>query len=263
MADNDKYNEEYHFSDPDEINPDVLEVDTSSEEEVVTERQYSVPSNTNVKRNALIAVASLLLLFLLYRLISSYFGADEEISSKPVTPTPQVITPAPRPQPIIQAPVTASPPPAPVTSQIEQRLTGLETSQQNLQANVSSINNQLNTLNTTIADLSAKIADLNQVVENLATKMVEQSSHIERIVARAKPSKPPKMVRRVEIPVIKYYVQAVIPGRAWLIGSNGTTLTVREGTLISGYGTVKLIDSIQGRVLTSSGKTIRFSQQDS
>ncbi|HAF87135.1 MAG TPA: type IV secretion protein IcmG, partial [Legionellales bacterium] len=60
-----------------------------------------------------------------------------------------------------------------------------------------------------------------------------------------------------------YYIKAVIPGRAWLIAANGSTLTVSEGTNIKGYGMVKLIDSTQGRILTSSGRVIRFSQQDS
>ena len=58
-------------------------------------------------------------------------------------------------------------------------------------------------------------------------------------------------------------MQAVIPGRAWLIANNGSTITVREGTPIPGYGIAKIIDPIKGRVMTSSGKEIRFSQDDS
>ena len=62
---------------------------------------------------------------------------------------------------------------------------------------------------------------------------------------------------------VYYYIQAVIPGRAWLVSSQGLTITVREGTSVPGYGIVKLIDPNQGRILTSSGRTITFSQQDS
>lgn len=267
MADNDQYNEEYHFSDPDEINPDVIEPDASTDEEVVSERQYTVPGGTNVKRNAIIAVAAFILLFILYSFISRFFRGEEEITPRPQA-EPQVLTPAPvRPQPAPTPAPTPAPRPAPTPAlgaRVEQRLTSLETSHGNLQADVSSVSNQLTALNTTVGELSAKIADLNQVVTDLTTKMAEQSTQIERLVVRAKkPAKPAKIVRKVEAPVIRYYVQAVIPGRAWLIGSNGTTLTVREGTPIPGYGIVKLIDSIQGRVLTSQGKIIHFSQQDS
>jgi intracellular multiplication protein IcmG len=61
----------------------------------------------------------------------------------------------------------------------------------------------------------------------------------------------------------RYNIQAVIPGRAWLIATNGATLTVSQGTAIPGYGIVKLIDPVQGKVTTSSGQIIRFSQEDS
>ena len=60
-----------------------------------------------------------------------------------------------------------------------------------------------------------------------------------------------------------YYIQAVIPGRAWLIATNGSTLTVREGSTIPGYGIVRKIDPNLGKVFMSTGKVIRFSQLDS
>jgi len=64
-------------------------------------------------------------------------------------------------------------------------------------------------------------------------------------------------------PPAQYFLQAIIPGRAWLISTNGDTVTVREGTRISSYGVVRFIDAKRGRVLTSSGQVIRFSQEDS
>jgi intracellular multiplication protein IcmG len=124
-----------------------------------------------------------------------------------------------------------------------------------LSSQVNSINNNLNTMNT-------QISKMNQVIESLTTQVAKQSEVINVLMVRAKPKKVVSVQRPVAQPVI-YFLQAVIPGRAWLIGTNGSTLTVREGSKVPGYGVVKLIDSLQGRVLTSSGQVIRFSQEDS
>jgi intracellular multiplication protein IcmG len=138
----------------------------------------------------------------------------------------------------------------------------LEASQQNLSADVSAINSKLNGINTTVNQLNDKIANLNNVLTMLTAKLEQQSSEIAILTERTKP-KPVRrvVVRRAAGPM--FYVQAIIPGRAWLIATNGSTITVREGTAIPGYGVVKLIDPNQGRVVTSSGQVIRFSQQDS
>ncbi|NNM58805.1 MAG: hypothetical protein HKM04_03220 [Legionellales bacterium] len=55
-----------------------------------------------------------------------------------------------------------------------------------------------------------------------------------------------------------YYVQAVIPGRAWLKSSNGQIITVTTGDAVPGYGTVETIDSQSGVVTTSTGTKIMF-----
>lgn len=274
MADKDQFNDEYHFSDPDEINPDIIEPDPSvgeEEEEIIgTERSYAPDTGTNVRRNAIIAVIALVVGFILFRLIASYFDSDELAKAPDTTvqPRPQPITQIPRPQPVTQVPRVQPaqvPVSAPTTdSRISERLTNLEANQQTLQNNVSSMNNQLTNVNTNLNELNAKVSELNQIVADMAQKMSDQVAQIESMIKRAKaPSRPPRLVERIEVPHVKYFVQAVIPGRAWLIGTNGTTLTVREGTPIPGYGVVKLIDSNQGQVLTSTGKTIRFSQNDS
>ena len=65
------------------------------------------------------------------------------------------------------------------------------------------------------------------------------------------------------VPQIQCALQAIIAGRAWLVCSNGETLTVRQGTQVYNYGEVRYIDAISGQVLTSSGQTITFSQEDS
>lgn len=55
-----------------------------------------------------------------------------------------------------------------------------------------------------------------------------------------------------------YYVQAIIPGRAWLKDPNDKIITVTVGDPISGYGEVVNIDAKNGVVTTSSGAKIEY-----
>lgn len=147
---------------------------------------------------------------------------------------------------------------------MKQKVASIEATQQTVQTEVSSVNQQVGNVNNNVNALSAQIAKLNQVISDLSNQVAKQSEEINVLMERTKP----KLIKRIihvqpPAPQINYYINAVIPGRAWLIGTNGSTLTVREGSKIEGYGVVKLIDSLQGRVLTSSGRVIRFSQDDS
>jgi intracellular multiplication protein IcmG len=149
------------------------------------------------------------------------------------------------------------------TSELTKKISAMELSQQNVRSEVDTVSQQVGTVNNNIDNLNNQIASLNQVISTLSTQMSKQTEEIGMLMARTQPKHIIKTQVKSTIPQFLYTIQAVIPGRAWLIGSNGSTLTVREGTKISGYGIVKLIDSMQGRVLTSSGKVIRFSQEDS
>lgn len=170
------------------------------------------------------------------------------------------------PEPVQPQPIVQQQPPAVQENDtaLQQKVASIEASQQTVQSEVSSMSQQVGNVNNNVNALNAQITKLNQMITDLNTQVVKQSEVINVLMERTKP-KPVKRVVRVRTvaPQIIYYINAVIPGRAWLIGTNGSTLTVREGTKIAGYGTVKLIDSMQGRVLTSSGRVIRFSQEDS
>ena len=55
-----------------------------------------------------------------------------------------------------------------------------------------------------------------------------------------------------------YYIQAIIPGRAWIRTSNGQTITVTYNDEIAGLGKVTKIDAENGLVVTSSGAKIAY-----
>lgn len=253
MADKDLDNDEYKFSEADFQDSDPL-LDKSSGEDMSS--KYGIPvANTNVRRNAFIAVGLLIFLILMYSLFSS---RKTKPTPLPAVPVAQVTAPAVQPEP------TSIPAPAPVPvqevdSDLKQKVATIETNQQNVTTQVSSMSQQLSTMSTSVSSLNDEINKLNQVINALSSQMAKQSQEIRIMMLRSKRSAQVLPERQR----IRYYIKAIIPGRAWLIGSNGSTLSIREGIQLNGYGVVKLIDSLQGRVLTSSGKVIRFSQDDS
>lgn len=263
MVDNNE-NDEYEFTDLDMMNMDSDELKSGDAKTIQDSAQ--VNSAKNVRRNALIVVILVVLAMLAYKFMGSFFttkNTDSSSIQSSAIPVEQPVATT-TPVPVVSPPVTEQPAPTPDVAQIEQRLSVLEVGQENLRSEINSLNDQLGMVSSNINDLSNKINALNQTVSTLSAKLDEQSQKIAMMSEHARPKKvvQPRVVRKV-IPQSMYYIQAVIPGRAWLISTNGSTLTVREGTPIAGYGVVKLIDPNQGRVITSSGRVIRFSQQDS
>ncbi|MBA2709338.1 MAG: type IV secretion protein IcmG [Tatlockia sp.] len=271
MADK-EYDDEYQFDDLDTMDSKSLdERDDSLENSPLNQNP---PARTNVRRNALIVVVVVALLMLGYKFFGSFFSSKpkptQAIPSLPVTTVPQPLTtvaqvpqPSPPPvQPTTQV-VPQVPPPNTDNTEINQKLSSLEASQQDVKLDVNSVNTKVSGITTNISDLSEKITILNRMITDLTAKLEQQSHELTLLTERAKPTKPVRRIKVKVVPRINYFIQAIIPGRAWLIRSNGSTLTVREGTRLTGYGVVKLIDPIQGRVLTSSGRVILFSKQDS
>lgn len=263
MADNDQYDDEYHFADLDMGNPETDETANSTE----TPMPMAGSNESNVKRNSLIVIAAVVVFLIFYKFTGSFFSNTKQAQND-IVATP-IIQPAP--PPVVQQPpavpvsiIAPQPVQAPNqdTQQINQKIANLELTQEGLRSQVTAVSNQLGGINTNMNELSDKMAKLSQMVADLAEKVDKQTSEISLLMERTRPKPVPRIVQvRPARPV--YFLQAVIPGRAWLISPNGSTLTVRVGTLLQGYGVVQSIDAIHGRVMTSSGQVIRFSQQDS
>lgn len=267
MIDNDQNNEEYKLDDldllasepEDQLRPEVDALSTPSVE-TIGENPKPVWENPMI-RNGLIAVGCLVLLVMCYQLISSLFSGKHSTENqiKPVTVTKQVT--------VSQPVMNAFPNAEPDTSKLDKKLSTIEQDQNVMSSNIQTINGQMTAVSSSISDIATKMAELNNTLSAMSEKVDAQSQEITRLVALNAKKQRPIVTRKVntgsqEVASI-YSLQAVIPGRAWLMSSNGATMTVREGTSIAGYGVVKLIDPQQGRVITSSGRTIRFSQVDS
>lgn len=260
MADNDNNQDEYQFTELDALGNETLDDDESG----LNNPGSSItaePERKDIKRNALITVGVIVVLFVLYKLLASMFGGSAEpvqTGTAPIpkmtTPVQTVVTPAPIEQP--QQVITQTDP------DLKQKVTALEVSQQGVSAQVNSLGENVGNVNNNVNNINAQLVKMNELITDLSNQLAKQSDELNRLTTHAKPKRVYRPGKAYSKP-ITYNIQAVIPGRAWLIGSNGSTLTVREGTKIAGYGLVKLIDSMQGRVITSSGQEIRFSQDDS
>ncbi len=275
MAEHDQDSDEYKFAELDSL--DSESINDENEKYESSSGQKPSPTGKNVKRNALIAVGVIVCAMATYKIVGwLYSGKNNNASQITPTPTAQVsqpptqstITSVPTPvsTPVVTPTVTQPSQPVVTTTtdnDLKQKVSTIEQTQQTVRAEVNSVGEQVGTVNNNINNLNTQIANLNHVIENLTKQVAKQSEEINILMKRSQPKVVHKIQTKIRLPRTIYYIQAVIPGRAWLIGTNGSTLTVREGTKIAGYGIVKLIDSLQGRVLTSSGQVIRFSQEDS
>lgn len=274
MAEKSQENDEYEFADLDVVNPEY-----TSEEETGSSSapSYNVPreggGKRDIRRNALIVVVIVILAMLIYKFTGSFISKKEK-PAEMVPTTTTAFTPPVQPK-IETKPVEVTPVEVPVVTQtpttppvedvqLKQKLSALEQNQQNLRSDINNVSAQLQGLHDDLKGLHTQIDSLGQMVTTLSGTVQQQSAQIAML--SAKEQKKPihrQAIHRPSTPLPEFYLQAVIPGRAWLIAKNGATITIREGTRVKGYGFIKLIDPVQGRVLTSSGRVIRFSQQDS
>jgi intracellular multiplication protein IcmG len=265
MADDEKINDEYQFTEVDPLNPPIEDEYSESEANAEPATQGMVAGESNIKRNAIVAVLGFILLMLLYKFVGSIFSSKHTATDDIKTPiaTRARVVPPIEPQPIVEPAPSSIPPPAVMSSNVKSDIVSLQDGQENLSSQVSEVSGQVERTNTNIQTLTDKVTELNRVITVLNDKLEIQSHEIQRLSIRpvVKHVQPPR--HRETVHFMKYYIQAVIPGRAWLVAENGRTMTIREGSTVPGYGLVRLIDPHQGRIMMSSGQIIRFSQEDS
>lgn len=268
MSDDKNFEQEYQYVDDSAVN-DPQE----PKEEVFEQTQSKAKSNSdyisklntiikqpNIRRNGLIAVAGLFVIIFLIKSIGS-----DDITKKSAN-TAKAIAPEKIAQvsnPMLQA--TAVKPNNNLDNQQSDRLMEIE---RNVQSNIAGMRDQIGQLSNQVNNLTNTNQALINQISDLTAKMLTSQQALEELLA-AKKSQPVIHRMRPHLAKIQpktqkiiYYVQAVIPGRAWLINSEGATLTVRVGSRVPGFGVVHRIDELQGRVTLSSGHVISFAQAD-
>jgi intracellular multiplication protein IcmG len=258
MADND----EYHFTDPDIVGPESSNETTPPPEQPSGGRAEFFKTHAQLIRNAAIVVSFVILCMLMYTIVVkiSTHRKNEIKSVVPAAPVTTVQAPPVVPTP---PPVMPSSPTIPAVA-VDQKMVDLSQSQESMKADVLMMKTQLSDLDNNVNNLATKMVELNQQLEKITTHLDAQASEFDKLL-----HPPVRKVKHVKtrkvcvVPLMKYYVEAIMPGRAWLIAENGATLTVRRGSVIPGYGTVRSIDDRQGCIRTSNRALICFSQDDS
>ncbi len=268
----DNKDDEYQFSDIE--SNQVFDEDPAMDNTSVT----SMPADNNLKKVIIMAFGVIIVGFLVYKFLAPYFEGQKQDDSSPkvsrpsqsskVKPVvaasnqakllPPVSKPQVQPQPVVMPQVQR------ITQQvsdpkIDQKLDSLQYSTRQASRNIQNINNHVGALKDAIVALNGKMTSLNANIAILSQEVQKQQMMINKM--KEKPKKK-VMTKRVMKPKQNYHIQAVIPGRAWLKSTKGNTITVVEGSVIPGWGKVKIIDPHQGHVLLSSGRVIKFNTSD-
>jgi intracellular multiplication protein IcmG len=268
MTENKNFEEEYQYVEETGVDENP-EFNSEESERVAnsssTQNEYMSKINNliqqpNIRRNSLIAVCGLF--FLIF--ILKFMGKSDIEKKKDNLPSAKApIQIANNTNPMLQkAPMGVK------ASILEDNtLNNLVDSQRNMQSNISALREQIGQLTNQVNTLSSTNQALVQQVAELAIKLISSQEALQELLA-AKKAQPvivrphPNVAKVSPAQQVHYFVQAVIPGRAWLISTQGATMTVRVGSKVPGLGVVQRIDALQGRVVMSSGRVIAFSQAD-
>ena len=146
--------------------------------------------------------------------------------------------------------------------------------QQQLQGVSNKIDTHYNRLTNQNQQLSDKVADLQTEVSGLKRQAIASHKNIAQLKSKVsdivngyvgsfnangaatyKAVPRPEKVKPVNN-VVTYVVQAVVPGRAWLYGTNGQTISVGVGDQVKGYGRIMSINSLNGTVTLNNGTVL-------
>lgn len=142
---------------------------------------------------------------------------------------------------------------------------------QTLQNTIVELNSKFNTLQQQVQANDTSVVNLQHVFASNQSQMSKINTALKTIVSAMTASAAPRpsmvrgntgfsMSKPRPIPrqAKSFFVQAIIPGRAWLEDGEGQTITVTYGDEVPGFGQVTEIDPQNGFVATSSGIKILY-----
>jgi intracellular multiplication protein IcmG len=171
-------------------------------------------------------------------------------------PAPQPVVQ--KPAPVVQAPVQPQPvmqQPAQLSDQAVSQLNSLNQAESTATQQIMQLQGQVSDLKNQLTQANVAQNALTEDVNTLRNQVGGLLDQVRRLQKQLK-------AKDVAVPPIVYHLQAIVMGRAWLVGSDGSTDTVSVGDKLKNYGTVLSVDLNQGKVVTSSGKTIGYGADD-
>ncbi len=247
----DKRNDDELF----EQDPDQSEFQFTEDDEVpvyAEEKQKKTGSGgagkfwKKLKSNKIVLVITILIVvYFAYQVVNSVSGFFN-------TP-PNSLSPLPKP--VIQVPAQPS-----VTQQQIQTLSQqTQVEQQSVADRIKSLEDQSIGFQRTLAALQQQAMNSASQIAAIQIQLESVNQSLLALSDELKPKPVPKKpTKSSKVTVPRYYVQAIVPGRAWLQSSDGKTITVSPGDPVSQYGRVTRVDPDNGTVSTTSGTVFRF-----
>lgn len=204
----------------------------------VTGGTENIKSILTSKRFLTVAGLAVLIFFIMIR---------REYKSEPVQDKPPVVT-----KPIAVVPV-APVAPAPIIPPVpDKTLDNIQSAMTNINGLTSRVTNMENN----VSELLAQQQNNNQQLSTATADIQAMTNALQKLIDSQKPKvqKKPRVV-----PMVTFYIQALIQGRAW-ITQGDKNYTVVEGDVLPTYGVITLIDADAGIIETSSGRNIIFPQ---
>src|SRR5207253_2098898 len=122
---------------------------------------------------------------------------------------------------------------------------------------VSELKKNLSESQNTVADLQMKVHSLEESLatmassqENINDELLALENQVSQLKADLTAKKTAQKKAIPTVPLV-YTLRAAVPGRAWLQGSNNSTISVAVGDTIPQYGKVTQIFPERGMVTTS------------
>jgi intracellular multiplication protein IcmG len=228
---------EFHFSDMDE--PTRL-----TPSGIIQRSGGGGFAGANKRKLVLLGIGSVVVVLLVFKVLEWFLS------------TPPSKPPASKMQTNVQQPVI-QPVSAPVPQE-NARINNLVTDKYS--ENLEHLQEKVTQLESNLVDANTQLAAMNQTVQALSQQLQQQQAQLAKPTKPAKPVSPEKKPEVAAVPT--YYIQAMVPGRAWLVNQKGTVTTVSVGDDLSGYGIITTIDLNQGLVITAQGKLISYHQDD-
>ena len=145
------------------------------------------------------------------------------------------------------------------TKLINEKIANFQAKIQNDHVLLSKLSSTLGTLEGSVRQANAALIKMTAKVERLEKVLLDQTEVAQKSKKKNEVALQSKQAMVVNEPLLpSYHLFSIIPGRAWLKSSTGHTITVAQGSKISGYGSVMSIEADRGFVLTSTGYVFRF-----
>ena len=269
MADHDKHEEEYRY-------PEEEYVQSKSEPLQYEEPESSTGGDAQhagggsgggvmdrvgllFKNRIVVAIFIVIVLFILFRIFMSHHSTTKKPTVAGTKPVPTVAQqPSSNQNQLTTQLAQQAASQSQTSSQIETTVHSLDNKVSSNASSINQIQSQLSSLQNSIDSIANNRSNVNEAISQLALEVKKMSAGINKRKAVAQKAAPAVPMA----PPVTYYLRAVVPGRAWIYGTNKRSASITVGDRVKQYGRVLAINAQEGMVVTSSGKMIEFSSSD-